>query len=149
MIGRLLHKADFERLLAVKPCSGSAHFALHHVSARPGPAPTADAVANQLSTESSPIRAESVDDCNERHWLGCVIPKRHARRAVTRNLLRRQIRGAMQRHAADLPPGQWLVRLRRPFDPSEFVSADAPRLRADARGELDTLLRRARTPRAG
>jgi ribonuclease P protein component len=149
MIGRLLHKADFERLLAVKPCSGSAHFALHHVPAGPGPAPAADAVVDQLSTENSPFRVESVDDCHPQHWLGCVIPKRHARRAVTRNLLRRQIRGAVQRHARQLPPGQWLVRLRRPFDRTEFVSAHSPRLRAATRGELDTLLRRARAPRVG
>ena len=57
-------------------------------------------------------------------WLGCVVPKRHARRAVTRSLLKRQIRGAFDRHAAALAGGLWLVRLRAPFRrPTEFVSA--------------------------
>jgi len=76
-------------------------------------------------------------------WLGCVVPKRHARRAVTRSLLKRQIRGAFQRHAAGLPAGLWLVRLRAPFAAAEFVSASSPRLAVAAHDELDRLLTRA------
>lgn len=75
--------------------------------------------------------------------MGCVVPKRHARRSVTRSLLKRQIRSAMQRHAAALAPGQWLVRLRSPFAPALFVSASSTRLAEAARLELDQLLARA------
>ena len=39
-------------------------------------------------------------------WVGAVVPKRHARRAVTRSLLKRQIRGAFERHAAALAIAQ-------------------------------------------
>ena len=78
--------------------------------------------------------------------FGAVLPKRHARRAVTRNLLRRQIRAAMQRHASSLPPGNWLVRLRRPFAAAEFVSAASAELRGCVRAELETMLSRAARP---
>jgi len=73
-------------------------------------------------------------------WLGCVVPKRHARRAVTRTLLKRQIRVAFERHAGALPAGLWLVRLRAPFSRTEYVSARSEALAAAARAELDRLL---------
>lgn len=79
-------------------------------------------------------------------WLGTVLPKRHARRSVTRNLLRRQIRVAMLRHAPALPEGVWVVRLRSAFAKSQFQSAASVRLRQAARAELDALLARASRP---
>ena len=84
-----------------------------------------------------------MDEFPEGRWIGCVVPKRHARRAVTRSLLKRQIRGAFCRHAGALPVGMWLVRLRAPFASSEFVSARSAALAAAARDELDRLLARA------
>ena len=77
------------------------------------------------------------------YWLGSVIPKRHARRAVTRNLLRRQIRAVMAGQLARLPPGLWLVRLRTPFDRTQFVSAASDALCEAARDELQQLFSRA------
>ncbi len=75
----------------------------------------------------------------EGHWAGCVIPKRHARRSVTRSLLKRQIRAALARHAQALPQGLWLVRLKAPFVPAQFPSAasDAPpkKIGGDSTGE--------------
>ncbi|MDE2452761.1 MAG: ribonuclease P protein component, partial [Burkholderiales bacterium] len=70
-------------------------------------------------------------------------PKRHARRAVTRNLLKRQIRSAMARHAARLAPGIWLVRLKAPYPRAEFASAASDALRGAARAELEQLFERA------
>jgi ribonuclease P protein component len=83
-----------------------------------------------------------VDDSSGRLGFGCVVPKRHARRAVTRNLLKRQIRAAFHRHAAGLPVGLWLVRLRAGFSTAEFVSARSAALAAAVRQELDGLLGR-------
>jgi ribonuclease P protein component len=71
------------------------------------------------------------------------VPKRHARRAVTRNLLKRQARSAFQRHGSRLPAGLWLLRLHAPFSKTEFVSAGSPLLARAARSELDALLARA------
>ncbi len=79
----------------------------------------------------------------EGHWLGSVIPKRHARRSVTRNLLRRQIRAVMADQLERLPPGLWLVRLRSPFARQDFPSAASGALRQAARAELVQLFDRA------
>jgi ribonuclease P protein component len=76
----------------------------------------------------------------DRCWFGAVVPKRHARKAATRNLLRRQIRAAMERHHRMLAHGLWLVRLRAPFDGRCFRSAASGALGAAARDELDLLL---------
>ncbi len=69
-----------------------------------------------------------------------MVPKRHARRSVTRSLLKRQIRAAVARHAARLPAGLWLVRLKAPFAPQQYPAAASAALAGDARAELDALL---------
>ena len=53
-------------------------------------------------------------------WLGVLVPKRHARRAVTRSLLKREMRAGVVRQAQRLAPGLWVVRLRAPFDAGSF-----------------------------
>jgi ribonuclease P protein component len=150
MVGRLVHKADFERVLATPSRTRSAHFAVHHVAS--GPAPRKPALrepgTNKLSTADARPCPQPVDDSVAAApvsglWLGWVVPKRHARRAVTRSLLKRQIRGAFGRHAAALAAGMWLVRLRAPFAVGEFVSARSAALAAAAHDELDRLLARA------
>lgn len=73
-------------------------------------------------------------------WVGAVVPKRHARRAVTRSLVRREIYAAVARHRDALAPGLWIVRLRAPFDRSDFPSAASPALRRAVRAQLDALL---------
>lgn len=76
-------------------------------------------------------------------WLGTVVPKRHARRSVTRNLLKRQMRVAVAGGGERLLPGLWVIRLRAPFDPKTFASAASIALRTAAREELGTLVERA------
>ena len=144
MFGRLVHKVDFERVLAMPSRTRSAHFAVHHLAGRPQTRAAArrQAAAAKLSTGPAPECPQPVDDSPGGVWLGCVVPKRHARRAVTRNLLRRQIRGAFDRRATELPAGLWLVRLRAPFSTVTFVSARSAALAAAARAELDGLLGR-------
>lgn len=85
----------------------------------------------------------------EAHWLGLVVPKRHAKRAVTRNLIKRQVRAAMSQHAAALPPGLWVVRLRTPFDRVEFTSPASEPLKQVTRAELGQLFGRAATAPVG
>jgi ribonuclease P protein component len=84
------------------------------------------------------VDEKPVDGC----WLGTVVPKRHARRAVTRNLFKRQIRAVFETGAAALPPGLWVVRLRAPFDRKQFISASSDALRLAARTELTQLVGR-------
>jgi ribonuclease P protein component len=145
MFGRLVHKADFERLLGSRSRARSAHFALHHVDGAPSTPAKRFPVAEplELSTSTSPGMPAPVDDLPLGRWIGCVVPKRHARRAVTRNLLKRQIRASFGRHADSLPTGLWLVRLRAAFAPSDFPSAGSSALAQAARAELEGLLAQA------
>lgn len=75
-----------------------------------------------------------------RWWLGCVVPKRHAKRAVTRTLLKRQMRQAFESQAGGLPEGRWLMRLNRGFANTQFRSAASDALRRAASEELHKLL---------
>jgi len=145
MLERLVHKADFERLLSTRSQMRSTHFALHHVSGGPLPAPPRknSAADGDLSTAPAPQPQPPVDNVPASLWIGCVVPKRHARRAVTRNLLKRQIRSSFVHHADRLPGGMWLVRLRAGFAATEFISARSAALAQAARLELDGLLSRA------
>lgn len=86
--------------------------------------------------DESPARASGV-------WLGTVVPKRHARRSVTRNLLKRQMRAAVAGQQAGLLPGLWVIRLRAPFERTEFRSAASSALRRAVAGELSQLMRQA------
>lgn len=149
MLGRMQRPADFERVLAAQALARSAHFAAHHLARVPEAgrrAPTGLQAA-KLSTGGPEVCAQPVDErvmqTPDRCWFGAVVPKRHARKAATRNLLRRQIRAAMERHHGALAHGLWLVRLRAPFDVRRFRSAASGALRAAARDELDALLTRA------
>ena len=72
--------------------------------------------------------------------LGLVVPKRHARRAVTRTLVKNQLRDAMRRHLPHLAPGDWVLRLRAPIDRARFPSARSEALAAELRAEIDRLL---------
>lgn len=74
-----------------------------------------------------------------RHWLGLAVPKRLARRAVTRTLVKRQMRAACDSRLSGLAPGQWLLRLRAPFDARAFPQAATRGLQQAVRSELDTL----------
>lgn len=89
------------------------------------------------------LRGAAMGERRTECWLGLVVPKRHARRAVTRTLLKRQIRQAVSDCAAQLEPGLWVVRQRAPFDPAQFRSAASEALKQAVRAELQALLARA------
>ncbi len=142
MLQRLVHKADFERLLASRSRLRSAHFALHHVAGEPAvpKKPARVLVQSKLSTALVGSSAQVVDNFGGGQWLGCVVPKRHARRSVTRSLIKRQMRSAFERHARLLPAGLWLLRLSQGFKVSDFVSARSAALALSVRTELEALL---------
>jgi ribonuclease P protein component len=152
-LARLVKSADFELVLGVRRRAATMHFAVHHLSARPAPSAQlgGGTAADKLSTIAEPIGVLPVEDLSAGDfsdvgaWVGAVVPKRHARRAVTRSLIKRQIYAAAERHRDRLGPGLWIVRLRSPFDRTHFVSAGSRALRADARAELESLLEAATT----
>ena len=71
--------------------------------------------------------------------LGALTPKRWAKRAVTRNLIKRQIYEVSALYAHELTPTAHVVRLRAEFDKRHFVSASSLALKKAVRGELTQL----------
>lgn len=104
------------------------------------------AVAAARGADSGTDMVSSLTGAIDGFWLGVVVPKRHARRAVTRTLLKRQMRAAVQARAGGMPSGIWVVRLRAGFERAAFPSAASAALRDAARAELDGLLARCNAP---
>lgn len=73
-------------------------------------------------------------------WVGVIIPKRWARRAVTRNTIRRQIYELARTMGDVLPGAAMVVRLRSEFSRKVFISATSDVLKAAVRAELQSLL---------
>ena len=72
-------------------------------------------------------------------WVGVVLPKRWAKRAVTRNLMKRQIYALAQERQQALPRAALVVRLRSGFDRQQFISAASDALKTAVRTELQQL----------
>lgn len=114
--------------MAGPPVAKTAHFALHRV--------TLDGVH-----DGRPLFAAADT------WLGVLLPKRWARRAVTRNTIRRQIY-EVARLRAPLQQAALVVRLRTEFSRKVFISATSEPLKQAVRAELMQLLAKVavRTP---
>ena len=130
---RLTTRAQFQAVMAGAVIAKTPHFAAHRIA-------LGDAQGNSALFPKAGA------------WLGVVLPKRWARRAVTRNTLRRQIYEASRRWSGGLPDAAWVVRLRAEFSRQQFVSASSVALKQAARAELDQLFQRmargdAATPR--
>jgi ribonuclease P protein component len=76
-------------------------------------------------------------------WLGAMVPKRWAKRAVTRNSIKRQIYNVSADFEPKLLERAHVVRLRASFDRTQFVSATSDVLKASVRAELQQLFSRA------
>jgi ribonuclease P protein component len=71
--------------------------------------------------------------------VGALTPKRWAKRAVTRNLIRRQVHAVSREFEPGLKPTAYVVRLRATFTPQKFVSASSDVLKQTVREELKQL----------
>jgi ribonuclease P protein component len=121
---RLRDKAQFQLGLDQTVVARSAHFALHASN----PQNATDQTAGSASMSQGPS-----------HLIGAMIPKRWAKRAVTRNAIRRQIYQAWSEWLGRLPAGVHVVRLKNGFPSSQFQSATSPALKAVVRQELNQL----------
>ena len=141
---RLKTRPQFQAALAGGTVSRTSHFALHRLSLTPaasvvpvdhtdtnGPAPSGEQALFGLAGP----------------WMGAMVPKRWARRAVTRNAIKRQIYAVSQRFEEQLPDAAHVVRLRATFDRKQFVSATSEPLKQAVRSELEQLFERASRPR--
>jgi ribonuclease P protein component len=120
---RIQTRLQFQAVMAGAVVAKTPHFALHRL-ALPGP--------------DVPRPLFPVSDT----WLGVVLPKRWAKRAVTRNAIRRQIYEASRLVSDRLPQAALVVRLRAGFSREQFVSATSEALKRAVRAELTQLLGR-------
>ena len=78
--------------------------------------------------------------------MGALTPKRWAKRAVTRNLIRRQVHAVSREFERRLAPTAYVVRLRATFNTQQFVSASSQLLKQTVRDELKQLFARVSAP---
>jgi ribonuclease P protein component len=75
-----------------------------------------------------------------------MAPKRWAKRAVTRNTIKRQIYQVVQAFTPRFPQAAHVVRLRAGFDRKVFLSATSEPLKLAVRTELEQLFGMAVVP---
>jgi len=121
---RLQTRAQFQAVLAGSTVARTSHFALHRCAL--------GGASDDAATLFDPPAL----------WLGAMVPKRWARRAVTRNAIKRQVYNVSSSFEAALPQAAHVVRLRAGFDRKEFASASSDRLKAAVRAELHQLFER-------
>jgi len=116
-VDKLTLRADFDAIMAEGVVARTSHFALHQ----------------QTATSTSRI--------------GAVVPKRWARKAVTRNLIKRQIYAlGLEAWPKEMPQADRVIRLRKTFDSQHFISASSVKLREAVRTELLLLVRHGVAP---
>lgn len=153
-----LCSADFQQALGTRPVARSAHFSVHFAEpslARRAPRTKGDMVLEaDLSTGPTPEVVEPVDEVRTHHhrvWrLGLVLPKRMAKRSVTRSLIKHQARQLWREHAvaleqagwlsAERPAGNWVLRLKAPWPIKDYPSAASEPLKLAVRAELQAML---------
>ena len=108
---KLKLRAEFDAVMAAGIVAITSHFALHQ--------------------QNNPISSR----------IGAVVPKRWARKAVTRNLIKRQIYAFCIEDLDRLPQADRVIRLRKTFDTNQFSSASSENLKKAVRDELQQLIR--------
>ena len=127
---RLKTRPQFQAVLAGTIVAKTPHFVLHrNVLA-------AKAVPNQsVKQVDAPVLFREQD-----MWIGAMVPKRWAKRAVTRNAIKRQIYTVSAEFSHLYPQAAFVVRLRSSFSRTEFVSAVSDLLKQAVRAEVQALM---------
>jgi ribonuclease P protein component len=145
-VQRLKNRAQFEAVMEGTTVSRTAHVALQRTVLDASRAPVAGSGPEGrlpiAATGPGSSRSQALFAVGE-PWIGALIPKRWAKRAVTRNTIKRQIYAVSQSLESELPPAAHVVRLRAGFDRARFISATSDALRQAVRAELQELFARA------
>jgi ribonuclease P protein component len=126
-VARLKQWSEYQAVMSAGSVARTSHFVLHQWQ------PAVNASTGSGFEKAPTLFVEGV------LALGALTPKRWAKRAVTRNLIRRQIHAVSQEFEGDLKPTAYVVRLRATFDPQKFVSASSDLLKHTVREELKQL----------
>ena len=146
---RLKTRPQFQATMSGGTISRTPHFALHRWVLS-----SADVVKDAEPTgpgatlsEQAPQALFVVPGCKvPQVWMGPLVPKRWAKRSVTRHSIKRQIYAVASEFDAQLqslPPAAYVVRLRAGFDRKQFISATSEPLKQAVRAELMQLLNHA------
>lgn len=137
---RLKTRSQFQAVLAGGTLAKTAHFALHCLKLdKP--------VNKSLADAPFAVRERALFAVAD-VWMGALVPKRWAKRAVTRNAIKRQIYSVSQDFAPTLPVAAHVVRLRSGFAHAQFPSATSDALMAAVRQEMQQLFAAAAGRRA-
>ena len=130
-LAALRSREEFDGVLENNTQIRSAYFVLHYR-------------IKFLSTKTSYECCSSVDKrLSEGAKLGLIIPKRFARSAVTRSLIKRRCRAQISAFIPELPVGCWIIRLKRPIDSKQWKSSSSPELKKFISMELQSLFSKA------
>ena len=132
---RLKTRPQFQAVLAGSIVSRTEHFALHR-NGLDAVVPDSGKPGKSVVEHPSSHALFPVQDV----WIGAMVPKRWAKRAVTRNAIKRQIYTVSAGFLPSHPQAAFLVRLRKEFSRKEFVSATSAQLKEIVRAEVTALM---------
>lgn len=130
-MNKLQSRRQFQAVLSGQVVSKTVHFALHRLKLGTEPRISASELR---PTETALFESSGV-------WVGALVPKKWAKRAVTRNTIKRQIYNISEQASACLPSDAFVVRLRNVFDRKFFPSATSDPLRQAVRAEVTALMK--------
>lgn len=139
---RLKTRPQFQAAMAGGTVSRTAHFALHRLGLDAGAGADNPPSTGPGSLPSTQGPQALFGVCGRDAgagadvWLGAMVPKRWARRAVTRNTIKRQVYAVASAFEAQLPQAAHVVRLRAAFDRKQYLSATSDVLKHAVRQEL-------------
>jgi ribonuclease P protein component len=126
-VERLQQWSEFQAVMSAGYVARTPHFVLHQWRQ------SAKASTGSGFEQTPALFADGV------LMMGALTPKRWAKRAVTRNLIRRQIHAVSHEFEKRLTPTAYVVRLRATFNSQKFVSASSDVLKQTVRNELKQL----------
>ena len=127
---RLKTRPQFQAVLGGVLVAKTSHFSLHRVE------------LNAAGVSTTSVLLKPLFPVQET-WFGAMAPKRWAKRAVTRNVIKRQIY-TVTASLTQLPqPAAFLIRLRREFSRADYPSATSTSLKEAVRAELLVLIQAA------
>jgi ribonuclease P protein component len=142
-VQRLKTRAQYDAAMAGGTISRTAHFVLHRASldAMSAPKlpeskrPATDGGAGVSAARAGALAPKPLFAVREA-WIGAVVPKRWAKRAVTRNGIKRQVYHVSAQFEPRLATAAHVVRLRTGFAREQFESAWSDALKQAVRAEL-------------
>ena len=136
VLQRLQTRAQFDAVLGHRALASTEHFALHCSDRLDSSLEAAhqEAHADPARTPVAGLKQPAI---------GAMVPKKWARKAVTRNLIRRQIYSLAEHQLPHRPALAYVVRLRRSFSAQRFLAASSVPLKNEVRAQLLLLLAQA------